>query len=568
MKSIRESSLFKSNLTFRERRSVVGAISNPQLDIFRENFWYPHEEMTKCVEMYNQNSFTQSAVNTMVSFIKGGNIVVKSKNVQTQKLAQSFLDNLDVDTWIEEVIENTIKTGNGYVEIDYEDIDMKKPYKVYPIADSSRIYINCDELGLPRKKTIMVTDPVTKQQKKKEVRDENEYYIQQIDQGIIMKQAKWFDMSYHVGSRFKKFRIYGIPIDKRKIIHFRLNIGDTGIYGRSYLASSLDDYKILKQIERSIAVIAKYKAVPRDIIQYGDKDNAATDDELDDFIAYLESLEKDESAVVNKPIKRDSLAYAGQDINLDYMIQHIKKKLISGLAPEFMMGSGEDVNKASAQITLISYILSIYSKRQLFLKPVMKHILKPYLIANKLEQDTWLEFGELDFETQSEKVNRVGAMWVQNLLTFNEARHMLGHPTIGKKGDIYYIEWQSAMAGSGIDMNFPTYDAPAEEETTLPNGQEIDKIFDHQPAHNKKSPAQGGKLPNDPYTDPVNVPKLIPKKDLKRPGSEQMAKFFENTIPPDGIVKRKLPKNTMPENYDLESEADYLMEQINKQVMS
>jgi len=558
MKSIRESRLLGSNKRLTERKSIVGAFNAFDKDIFRDKIWYPHEEMASCVDMYNRNSYAQSAVNTMKDFIKGGDLVVKSKDKKTQLLAQSHIEELDVDTWIDEVIENTIKTGNGYLEIDYSDAEWKNPERCYPLPDSSRIYINCDEYGLPKKEEIFVTDPYTKEPQKVIKRNEEEFFVQRVDTGFRHAKAKWYDMSYHVGFQFHKFRIYGIPINKRKMIHFKLNIGDNGLYGRSYLASALDDFETLKQIERSIAIIAKYKAVPRDIIMYGDKDNPATDDELDEFIIYLESLEKDESAIVNKPIKRESLAYAGQDINLDYMINHVSKKIIAGIAPDFMMGMGDQVNKATAQITLISYILAIYSKRRLFLKPIERYILKPFLRKNGLSE-AHLEFGELDFETKSEKVNRVGALWTQNLLTFNEAREELGYNNIGDIGDVYYLEWQNSMMDSSNGFGFPQLNAPPEEEM-LPNGEPKDQMFTHQEPPNKKLFGDGGKDTKDTYQKKANETKFLPKKDMSRPGEENaknIKHFFKTARHTKEQVRKNYDKVEMPQNYNLEATRDY-----------
>lgn len=531
MKSIRKSTLFKGNQRSTERKSVVGAFQAFSQDIFRDRIWYPHEEMEKCVQMYDHNSLTQSAVNTMKDFIKGGEIKVISTDKVTKIRAQAYINELCVDSWIDEVIENTIKTGNAYLEVDFKDTEWKHPWKCYPIADSSRIYINCDEYGLPKKTKVTQIDPITKEPRIVEIPNESEYYIQRLDPAIRSVNAKWYDMSYYVGSHFHTFRIYGIPIHLRKMIHFRLNLGNTGMYGRSYIAACLDDWESLKQIERSIAVIAKYKAVPRDILTYGDKDNPATDDEVDEFIIYLESLEKEESAIVNKPVQRQSLSYAGQDINLDYMIQHIKRKMIAGIAPEFMMGMGDQINKATAQISLISYILAIFSKRKLFLRPIEKYILDPFLKREGLKA-AHLEFGELDFETKSEKANRIGALWTTNVLTLNRCLELLGEPTIGDSGDVYYIEWQQSLSG-GSDFGFPTFGAPG-GLPPLPNGEPGNKIFSHNPAPNRNPAQGGGKLPFEPYQKKTDVPKLIPKKQLQ-----------------------KLYNLEMPESYNLESTREY-----------
>jgi len=559
MKSIRNSNIFGSNKRLAERKTIVGAFQGFDRDIYREKFFYPHEEMSMCVEMYNRNSYVQSAVNTMKDFIKGGDIVVKSNDEASRIQAQGEMDRLNVDSWIDEVIENTIKTGNGYLEVDFADAEWKKPQTCYPIADSSRIYINCDEFGLPKKEKVSVTNPVTKQPEILERRNDEEFFVQRIDAGFRHPKAKWYDMSYHVGFQFKKFRIYGIPINKKKIIHFKLNIGDTGIYARSYLAATLDDWESLKQIERSIAVIAKYKAVPRDIIMYGDKDNPATDDELDEFIVYLESLEKDESAVINKPIKRESLSYAGQDINLDYMIQHITKKLVAGIAPDFMMGVGESLSKATAQISLISYILAIYSKRKLFLKPIEQQFLRPFCQKNGL-QKCWLEFGELDFETKSEKVNRIGALWTQNLLTFNEARKSLSLTSIGDVGDVYYLEWQSSMMDSG--MGFPELPgAPGDREDAgaLPNNEDPSKVFSHNEPADKKPVMKDGQMPFDPNANPTDTPKFLRRNDGVLSGAEVLLnpRLLANRQTITRNNASRLYDVPMPEGYNLETNTDY-----------
>ena len=99
MKSIRESTLFNSNRRLSERKSVIGSFNSFSPDIFRDKIWFPHEEMTECVRMYNNNSYAQSAINTMKDFIKGGDLVAKSKDAMTQKLAQAYLEGIGADMW-------------------------------------------------------------------------------------------------------------------------------------------------------------------------------------------------------------------------------------------------------------------------------------------------------------------------------------------------------------------------------------------------------------------------------------------------------------------------------------
>lgn len=443
MKSLREILSPNSYLILKERKSVVGALNPQPVDIFQQRVLAPHQMMEEVNNAYSTNSIFRSAVDTCADFIYGGDIMFKSDDEITEMRGQAFLKSLRINDWILDTIRETVKTGNGWVEIDYNPIT-NIPQKFYTQADSSRWYINCDEHGDPVK-TKKIVQNALGQYEYKDVDNLDEYYVQRINPGVRYPTAKWYNLSYYLDQKYRQFRIYGIPVHKDKMLHFKLNTGPTGIYGFSYLASAINDNLILQELEKSIAVLAKYKAVPRKVIQYGDKDNPATGEELDDFIIYLESLQRDEDPIVNKPIKADDLSYAGGEINLDYMLQHIRKKLIAGMAPDFLTGFGQDVTRATAQVELISYILAIYSKRRVFLRELEQRIINPWLEKEGLEVGQ-LEFNELDFETKQEKTGRVMQLWTANLIPLNDALEELGKSKKdGGEGGKYYVEWQNEL---------------------------------------------------------------------------------------------------------------------------
>lgn len=548
MKFLRESNWMKPK-RLSERKSVVGSYRTQDMDQWRQVRMDPHTEMEFTVKMFNRNSLANAGVKTMKDFIKGGEIRVKSLDENTRKKAQEYLDDLNTDIWLDELIENLIKTGNGYAEFDFSEDSKDIITKVYPISDSSRMYINCDEYGNPLKKNKLVD--VDGDIQMKEVVNTDEYYIQRIDPQYKTFNARYYSLRYQFGSMFSQFQIYGIPIPKENVLHIKLGIGDIGVYGRSDLASTINDFESLEQIERSIAIIAKHKAVPRDILTYGSEENPSTDDELNDFILYLESLQKDESAIINKPVKRETLSYAGQDINLDYMIKHIKQKLTAGIAPDFALGLGEGGNKQTNQLTLLSYILSIYSKRKLILKPIEDKILKPFLQRMGLE-NAWLEFGELDFETKSEKTNRVGSMWTQNVLTLNETRYQLGFPVL-EAGNVFFSQWQQELLTSNPDddnsndgnsLKKIIKDDETEIQQTdakngsagsnvkqpnqnLPNNDSTDKVFSHRDAPNKTTTQKGNPIDTNKKK---SVRKII--KENKDDYSDMMSdiKMLEKTF--------------------------------------
>ncbi len=466
MKPLREI-ITADSITLKERKSVVGALNPQAIDIYQQRAMTPHQMMEEINIAYDSNPIFRSAVDTAADFIYGGDITFKSDDKFTEERGNAYIKAIGLNNWILQVIRETIKSGNGWVEMDFNPLT-NLPQKFYPQADSSRWYVNCDMHGDPTKKKELVQNPDGGWEQK-EVDNLDEFYIQRINPGIKYRRAKWYNISYHLDQKFRQFRIYGIPVHKEKMIHFRLNIGTTGVYGQSYLASAINDNLILQELEKSIAIMAKYKAVPRKIITYGDKDNPATGEELDDFIIYLESLQRDEDPLVNKPIKTEDLSYAGKEIRLEYMLDHIRKKLTSGVVPDFLTGFGTDVNRATAQVQLISYILSIYSKRRAFLHTMEEVLIRPWLEREGLEIGH-LEFNELDFETKAEKTARVMQLWTSNLSTLNECLDELGKNKVGDEGDVYYTEWQNEL----MSKNQPSggYSGLFGSDTFEPEGME------------------------------------------------------------------------------------------------
>ena len=116
------------------RQTAVGSFAPFSRDIYRDVLLTPHAEMEECVRAYNMNSFFQSGINTMTDFIMGGGVVIKGEDPISVKRCEAYLEGLKTETWLREVVENTIKTGNGYCEIDYNP-NTGVPVKVYPISD-------------------------------------------------------------------------------------------------------------------------------------------------------------------------------------------------------------------------------------------------------------------------------------------------------------------------------------------------------------------------------------------------------------------------------------------------
>jgi SPP1 gp7 family putative phage head morphogenesis protein len=370
------------------------------------------------------NSLVRAALNQVAKFITGNEIKVVSEDERTAEFLQKYLDDRGFEYQQLDCILKTLITGNGYMEIDYS-LETGLPDRFYSIADPSRIYINFDKYGNPK--------------------SDQEAYLQRVDPIYNEPDARWYELSYHIGYSYHKIRIKAIPVPWMKLVHFKLNQSINGVYGRSDLASIINDTEMLEEMERALAMIAKYRAVPKKIISFGDKDFPTNAEEIDSLAAYLENLAMEENAIVNKPYKMEDLSFSGKEINLDYALRHTKRKIIAGIAPEFLVGLTEDVNRATAKEQLVAFIMSVMSDRKVFTSQIERFILKPVIEKYGLAKDAHIEFGKLDFEDVGSKANRISQMWTTNQITLNEARKELDMSEV-EGGNIYYGQWQAKLA--------------------------------------------------------------------------------------------------------------------------
>ena len=165
-------------MVLQERKSVVGALNPQSTDIYKKLIMTPHQMMEEINLAYDTNPIFRSAVDTCADFIYGGDLTFHSDDKFTEQKGQAFVKEIGMNDWILQAIRETIKGGNGWVEMDFNPIT-GLPQKFYPQADSSRWYINCDEHGEPlkTKKIVQQADGGWKQV---EVENEDEYYIQRI----------------------------------------------------------------------------------------------------------------------------------------------------------------------------------------------------------------------------------------------------------------------------------------------------------------------------------------------------------------------------------------------------
>jgi len=359
-------------------------------DIYNEKTITPHEEMTECRRLYDTNGLVVSAVQTMRDFIIGDEIGVETEDNATKRFFDKFFIDSNFKHSLKIAIENMIITGNGYIELD----NPASPTKFYPIMRSEFIWLDMDTKGnLIR-------------------------YIQEIPGSQLGLKVKHFNIKYVYGT---KRAVKGIEIPADKLIHLPYGLSRVEGYGRSPLASVISDGKILREIERALALVARYKAINKKILSFED----ASDSKILAIQRYFSNLEDFENPIINEKVELADLT--PQQVNLQSLtsyVDYLKRKITSALAPEFVI-HGDAPNYATAQAQQRAFIIRINSIREM-IEPTLTKILRRIAIKHKLDPLIKFKFGEFNFELREEKTKRILDMYNSGLITLNEARKELG----------------------------------------------------------------------------------------------------------------------------------------------
>jgi len=264
-------------------------------DIYGDTVLTPHEEMWACERMFRDNAFITSSVLLLRDIILGNNLSVETDDDFTREFWEQKFVNSGYLQALGEAIENYIKCGNGYIEL-LKGLKTGLMKKAIPIARAWRIWVIPKENGIGYD------------------------YIEQLPTGYRGEGVKNYTVEYKGG--YRKLTIRGI-LFKNEIQHFKNGSTESTFYGRSLIAPAISDAKVLREIERAMAVIARYKAIPRKVINLRNPDGSnISSSERDKFIDYWNSLTDIENPVITgKVIELADLSYAGSEMRFQEMIE-------------------------------------------------------------------------------------------------------------------------------------------------------------------------------------------------------------------------------------------------------
>ena len=409
----RNKSSKESNLHDKVTSQVWGALDSKfARDIFTRKRRTIHEEMELCKEAYRENSLVHTSVETMTDLIKGDGFFIDTKNelLKRQLENKGFLQS-GYSEAADVAVREAVITGNGYIEAIRDEKGNIR--KFLPFVNSEDIFIDYNYESGKITRYVQRTYLQPTQAKKKPVSIRTPYGIETVIGNIISPE---------------------------NIIHIKLGNAAWGVYGRSDIVSILDDLRILETIERSIAVIAKYKAIPKKalMIEKREGETPLNEKELIMLAEFLRNQSDYENPILNRKLEALDLSSGGSEIRMEGYIDYLKRKITISMAPEFLI-HGQEVNRATSREQKQTYFLRIASKRAM-IEPTLTKALISYVMGlnNKLLIGEFkFKFGEFDVILPEEKEQRVQERWQKGLITLKEARQLLGLEEL--EGTDYFI---------------------------------------------------------------------------------------------------------------------------------
>lgn len=388
-------------------------------DIYKERVLYPHEEMAIAKKAFRYNAYVASAVTMRGRFITGGSIKVQSEDKGTENYLNQQLIETGLGSYADQLGTDITAGGNFYCERIYKDGQIRY-YEYIPYYE--RMYADLD-----------MGTGIVKQ------------WLQEIPEKLYGIK---YDTITYFGDR--KRTVKGRLIEKNKLFQIKLGVAEIPCYGRGAVCSVINDVEILLEIERAMAVIARYKAIPRKLIMLDRADDVNGGKNAAYYSQQISQLADEENPIVPELMQVADLSYNGKDLNTQPILDYLKKKITVALAPSYIL-HGDETNYAVSHDQKESWILTFNTERDIIAKQIKTEL---QILANsqgKPIKDFEVVFGDFDLGQYQYRNEQAEQLYNAGLITLNEAREMIGKDPDKEIGDFYKTDIQANSNLTGTD---------------------------------------------------------------------------------------------------------------------
>lgn len=236
--------------------------------------------------------------------------------------------------------------------------------------------------------------------------------------------------------------------NKDDMDHIKYNQIRGYLYGTPTGWPVLSDIRSIRMIEENMELITYQHGHPFVHAKVGTPEAPATREEVELAQQLIENMEGNGTLVTNERVEVLLKGIEGRQVPIEVYYTLLKNRTFSGMGvSSVLMGEGGTTNKSTAvtidkiaqtKVVDIQNEISNYVTNTLFDEILLEAGYKYHQIneSNRVE----LKFPEIDPERKTIQDNNTVQLWLNNLLSFNEARKEIGKPPLNEYSNQFYNE--------------------------------------------------------------------------------------------------------------------------------
>lgn len=399
-----------------KRLSNLGAVSFGKSFTNKNIIVTPHTEIVRCMEMYEQNSIVNSALNQLMLFIiPNKDIKIASKDKKTVKFLEDWHSQRSgILAEFRNILLTNVMTGNGPMEKHYSKTtnDVSVLDNIFSNNDMGRIYVNPDDL------------------------DGETAYVFELPIGVksfrymgVVETPQFIEVRYIKNYSWFQKRVWGITIPAWKFSIYQSGWSRDNLYGRSMLASAIDADNIMKEIMSSWDTIAKTRQVDQKLLTVDNVEGGIDIDQtkLDKLGEQLEEADKSYT-LFNIPLKlvQQDIKTSGNYDTLEGVFESIRRMIMMSLLPQHLTPWSDSATTQGSEAAMPPFLGRLKSKQNEFnaflTSQIIDELRKTY---TWLAEDATYIFDEPKVLSDRAYIDNIDRLVAMGVITTNDAQRYL-----------------------------------------------------------------------------------------------------------------------------------------------
>jgi macrodomain Ter protein organizer (MatP/YcbG family) len=228
----------------------------------------------------------------------------------------------------------------------------------------------------------------------------------------------------------------GITIFKPEdVVHLRYRVPTGRAYGIPMIYNVMDDVKLLRQLEENVARLVYRNLFPLYQYQVGlDKPGfEATDEEIEDIREQIRDMPMDGGIVVPERHNIKVVSSSGAVLNAAPYLQYYRERVFTGLGVSgSVMGIGGDASRSTSDNQAADLFDGVKEFQRAFAMQFQQKVINELLFEGGYDptmnpqDDVEFIFNEIELDAKIKKENHIMQIFMQNGVTYEEMRRMLG----------------------------------------------------------------------------------------------------------------------------------------------